>query len=98
MICPILACLICQALPIFEDHERYAVWQEAMLGGFDRLQRLMLVDQETVINPYGAVGLEEFFAVATEAFFEIPTRLRGAYPRVYMQLRDYYKLDPVSWT
>lgn len=84
--------------PIFEDYERYAVWQEAMMGGFDRLQRLMLSDQETVINPYGASGLEEFFAVATEAFFEIPKRLRGAYPRVYMQLRDYYKLDPVSWT
>jgi len=84
--------------PIFEDYELYAVWQEAMMGGFDRLQRLMLVDQETVINPYGATGLEEFFAVATEAFFEVPKRLRGVYPRVYMQLRDYYKLDPVSWT
>lgn len=84
--------------PIFEDYELYAVWQKAMKGGFDRLQRLMLADQETVINPYGATGLEEFFAVATEAFFEIPERLRGAYPRVYMQLRDYYRLDPVSWT
>ena len=83
--------------PIFEDYNRYAVWQSAMKGGFKRLRALIAAKQETIINPYGASNLEEFFAVCTEAFFEKPKAFLGAYPKVYRQLRDYYKLDPVSW-
>ena len=83
--------------PIFEDYERYALWQSAMKTGFRRLRQLIAVKQETVINPYGASGLEEYFAVCTEAFFEVPKALRGAYPRVYEQLCDYYRLNPVDW-
>jgi len=83
--------------PIFENYKRYAVWQSVMKNGSRRLRQLIALKKEPVVNPYGATGLEEYFAVCTEAFFEIPKALRGAYPRVYEQLRDYYKLDPVKW-
>ena len=83
--------------PIFEDYERYAIWQSAMKDGYRRLRKLIATNQETIVNAYGATSLEEYFAVCTEAFFEKPKALRGAYPGVYFELRDYYKLDPVQW-
>ena len=84
--------------PIFENYNRYAVWQKAMKNGFKRLKGRIAANQSTVVNAYGAVGLEEFFAVSTEAFFEIPQAFRESYPWVYKQLRDYYQLDPVEWS
>jgi MtfA peptidase len=47
-----------------------------------------------VIDPYGATSPAEFFAVVSESFFELPHRLRGAYPPVYAQLAAFYRQDP----
>jgi Mlc titration factor MtfA (ptsG expression regulator) len=46
------------------------------------------------IDPYAAESAGEFFAVASEAFFETPELLAPAYPAVYEQLRLFYKQDP----
>lgn len=42
--------------------------------------------QESDINPYGATGDEEFFAVASEYFFERPKLLRQKHPQLYQLL------------
>ena len=49
-----------------------------------------------VLQAYGATNEAEFFAVATEAFFEKPASLQGKHPELYAALREYYRLDPVS--
>ena len=41
--------------------------------------------------------LAEFFAVATETFFQRARELKQAHPRIYEQLSKYYRLDPASW-
>ncbi len=46
------------------------------------------------VYPYGAVSPAEFFAVVSELFFELPHRLRAAYPEVYAQLAAFYRQDP----
>jgi MtfA peptidase len=46
------------------------------------------------IDPYAAESAGEFFAVASEAFFETPELLAPAYPAVYGELRLFYKQDP----
>ena len=46
------------------------------------------------IDPYAAESPGEFFAVASEAFFETPELLAPAYPAVYEQLRLFYRQDP----
>jgi Mlc titration factor MtfA (ptsG expression regulator) len=46
------------------------------------------------IDPYAVENAGEFFAVASEAFFETPELLRPAYPAVYEQLRLFYRQDP----
>ena len=48
------------------------------------------------IDPYAAESAGEFFAVASEAFFETPELLAPAYPAVYAQLRLFYKQDPLK--
>jgi Mlc titration factor MtfA (ptsG expression regulator) len=48
------------------------------------------------IDPYGAESAGEFFAVASEAFFETPELLAPAYPAVYEQLRLFYRQDPLA--
>ena len=46
------------------------------------------------IDPYAAESPGEFFAVASEAFFETPELLAPAYPDVYEQLSRFYRQDP----
>jgi len=46
------------------------------------------------MDPYAAESAGEFFAVASEAFFETPELLAPAYPAVYEQLGLFYKQDP----
>jgi Mlc titration factor MtfA (ptsG expression regulator) len=48
------------------------------------------------IDPYAAESAGEFFAVASEAFFETPELLAPAYPAVYEQLRLFYRQDPAA--
>lgn len=52
--------------------------------------------EELPIDPYGSESPGEFFAVASEAFFETPELLEPAYPAVYAQLKLYYRQDPLA--
>jgi Mlc titration factor MtfA (ptsG expression regulator) len=52
--------------------------------------------EETDIDPYAAEHPSEFFAVASEVFFEAPDLLRAEYPAVYAQLRLFYRQDPLD--
>ena len=49
-----------------------------------------------VIDPYGARNEAEFFAVATESFFERPKRLQEALPALYALLGEFYRQDPAA--
>lgn len=50
----------------------------------------------TALDPYAAEHPAEFFAVASESFFETPLLLQHAYPGVYEQLRRFYGCDPAT--
>lgn len=50
-----------------------------------------------VLDPYGAEDPAEFFAVATEAFFEDSPGLKDRHPAVYSLLAQYFNQDPASW-
>ena len=49
-----------------------------------------------MLDEYGATDPAEFFAVATESFFETPGELRRAYPRLYEELKRFYQQDPAA--
>ena len=48
------------------------------------------------LQPYGATSTAEFFAVATESFFDVPETLERHEPRLYEVMRDFYKQDPAA--
>ena len=52
--------------------------------------------EDTEIDPYASESPAEFFAVLSEAFFEIPLTVQRHYPLVYEQLAMFYRQDPVS--
>lgn len=45
---------------------------------------------------YAGVNPGEFFAVATEAFFDRPVSMRGARPELYEVLSRFYRQDPAA--
>ena len=50
----------------------------------------------SVLRDYGAVDPGEFFAVATEVFFDLPLALEAEKPALYGVLRDFYRQDPAA--
>ena len=48
------------------------------------------------IDPYASETPAEFFAVVSEAFFELPQTVSDTFPQVYEQLRLFYRQDPLS--
>lgn len=52
--------------------------------------------EDTVLDPYGAEAEEEFFAVASEAFFVSPDAMKKEHPALYGVLSRYYRQDPAA--
>ena len=50
----------------------------------------------TLIDPYGAEAVDEFFAVAVEAFFVAPAAMRAEEPVMYELLAGFFKQDPAA--
>ncbi|MFN7753500.1 MAG: zinc-dependent peptidase [Pseudomonadota bacterium] len=48
------------------------------------------------LDPYASEDAAEFFACASEAFFETPRDLQAHWPEVYRQLAEFYRQDPAS--
>ncbi len=76
---------------------RYQQWSQQFSNAFSELQQQLSRQQATFLDPYAATNPAEFFAVATEAFFEQPADFQVVYPRLYPLMRDFYQLDPLSW-
>jgi Mlc titration factor MtfA (ptsG expression regulator) len=53
--------------------------------------------RKSVMDAYGATNLAEFFAVATETFFEKPAQLKKEHPELYEELYGFYRVNPVEW-
>jgi Mlc titration factor MtfA (ptsG expression regulator) len=52
--------------------------------------------EPTFLDQYGATDEAEFFAVATESFFERPLRFQEEHPDLYELLADYSNQDPAA--
>jgi Mlc titration factor MtfA (ptsG expression regulator) len=72
----------------------YRTWARILSEEFQQLRRAAEDGQETVLDTYGARNPAEFFAVATECFFERPSRLQERHPALYAQLKEFYRQDP----
>jgi len=74
-----------------------SAWARVMNREFDALRVRLARAQPSSIAPYAATSPAEFFAVATELFFEKPGALAAERPELYEQLKRCYRLDPSAW-
>ena len=71
-------------------------WIEGFDRAFDRFCREVEAGKETFLDPYAAEHEAEFFAVASEAFFESPHALRKDFAELYELFAGFYKQDPAK--
>ena len=83
--------------PELRSRAAYSSWSQVLGEEFALLQRRAEAGQESVLSHYGATDPAEFFAVASEAFFELPQRLSQEHPALYGELRRFYGVDPLGW-
>lgn len=82
--------------PILEDSSEYGEWSRVLGEEYRALVKARDGNRPTFLDPYGAENPSEFFAVATEFFFELPLDFRHFHPRLYDRLRRYYRQDPAA--
>jgi Mlc titration factor MtfA (ptsG expression regulator) len=63
--------------PVLEHASSYAAWARVLRKEYEQMQAAVKRGLETVMDEYGATEPAEFFAVATETFFEKPHALKG---------------------
>ena len=78
------------------DADEFKDWVEVMTAEYDKLSKGSRKGKKALLDAYGATDVGEFFAVATEVFFEKPGRLSSEQPRLYEVLRSFYHQDPAS--
>jgi Mlc titration factor MtfA (ptsG expression regulator) len=83
-------------MPPLADAAARRQWAQVMEAEFERFCDLVDAGHDTLLDPYGAEAPEEFFAVASEAFFVAPPELRDAHPALYALLAGYYRQDPAG--
>jgi len=85
---------VADGAPPLPRRSMYVPWARVLGESYRDLRRQVARDQKTVMDAYGATNPAEFFAVATETFFERPGRLKARYPEMYELLREFYRQDP----
>jgi Mlc titration factor MtfA (ptsG expression regulator) len=90
---PVLAAEV----PWYRRRSRYKAWPRVLSGEYEKLRANIEEGKPTIIDEYGATNPAEFFAVATEAFFERPRALQERHPELYEELKRFYRQDPLGW-
>jgi len=83
--------------PILPDADLYPLWAEVFTREYRALRADLNAGRPTFLDEYGAESETEFFAVATETFFELPRQFRTEHLELYRLLARYYRQDPASW-
>jgi Mlc titration factor MtfA (ptsG expression regulator) len=84
--------------PDLETRAEYESWSRVMTAEFERLRQSVPHDYDAVLDIYGAQNPTEFFAVATEAFFERPRALKARHAELYEALSGFFRQDPVTYS
>jgi MtfA peptidase len=88
---------IMDGLPVLRNRADYTEWAKVLNKEFHELQERVNNGTNTVLDSYATVSPPEFFAVATESFFEKPVEMKTKLPELYEQLKRFYDLDPAIW-
>jgi len=82
--------------PLLDDREALRRWVEVCQAEFGTLRERAQRGLPTYLDKYGATNEAEFFAVATEYFFDKPLDMQKHEETLYGVLRDFYHQDPAA--
>jgi Mlc titration factor MtfA (ptsG expression regulator) len=81
---------------VLRSRSSFLEWAKVLEKDFRKLQREVSGNRQTLLDSYGATDEAEFFAVATEFFFERPAELQKQHPDLYNELKNFYQQDPAG--
>ena len=73
-----------------------ATWRGTLQTEFEQFVLRVETSEQTALDSYGAQGMEEFFAVASEAFFVTPHAMREEHGPLYAMFVRLYLQDPAN--
>ena len=82
--------------PPLSSRDQLAQWAKTCEAAFLDLKAKTVRGAPTLLDSYGATNEAEFFAVATEHFFDRPETLRQQLPALYEALASFYQQDPAA--
>jgi Mlc titration factor MtfA (ptsG expression regulator) len=85
-----------EGAPLLHEAGAYAAWARVLGAEYAQLVADVDDQRRTLLGSYAATSPAEFFAVATELFFERPAALKDRHPALYEQLRLCYGQDPAA--
>ncbi len=88
---------VANGAPPLPSRARHDRWARVMAYEFDQLRARAAGGEPALFDFYGATEPAEFFAVASEVFFERPAPMAAGHPQLYAELAAYYRVDPVNW-
>lgn len=83
--------------PPLAGRQRRARWARVLNEAFEQLQQQVRAGEASLLSPYGATDPAEFFAVASEVFFEQPQQLAQEHAALFDELSTLYRINPLSW-
>ena len=87
-----------EGAPAMTTRVEYLAWARVMSREFEVLRAAAEAGNPTLLDTYGATNPAEFFAVATEAFFERPRALRAKHPALYAEFARFFHQDPARFS
>ena len=82
--------------PPLRDRAEYRDWILVCSREYQRLRHDAAMGKKSFLNAYGATSEAEFFAVATEQFFDQPRLMINEAPDLYRVLQEYYRQNPAE--
>ena len=83
--------------PWLGSRDNYRGWAAVLSRAFEELRADAMFQQHSVLDHYGASSPAEFFAVATETYFEKPYQMAERHPELFAEFHKYYRVDPRAW-
>ncbi len=83
---------------VLQRRSAFIAWARVLGDNYERLRRDVDRNRPTLLRSYAAAGPAEFFAVATEYFFERPKEMQKLYPELYEELKNFYHQNPAGLT
>jgi MtfA peptidase len=87
---------VADGMPLLPNDISRREWSSIMAAEYRDFVARVEAQAHTALDPYGAQAPEEFFAVASEAFFVNPTAALREHPALYALLARFYRADPAA--